>query len=275
MSDKGNSNATSESAAGSTSNGIKNKPASDTESKTTTAQEFGETFRIVFWALIIAAVLRTLLYQPFTIPTESMRPQLLVGDYLVASKYAYGYSRFSIPFNPNLFSGRILQQSPKRGDIVVFKWPVDNKTDYIKRLIGLPGDTVQMRAGQIILNGKALDRELIGQDIITEHRGGQRTVTRYRETMPGGHSYIVNKMIENGQYDNTPAYTVPEGHYFMMGDNRDNSLDSRDWGFTPAQNLVGRGEAIILSVNSKFRLIKPWTWYHFRPRVFVSLRKNR
>ncbi len=241
----------------------------------TKPSEWGETIRIVFWALIIAGALRTVFYQPFTIPSESMRPQLLVGDYLIASKYAYGYSRYSLPFSPNLFSGRILASQPKRGDIVVFKWPRDNKTDYIKRLIGLPGDTVQMRNGQIILNGQALERERIGVETITEHRGGQRQVTRYRETMPNGHSYIINKMTASGQYDNTPSYKIPQGHYFMMGDNRDNSLDGRDWGFTPAQNLVGRGEAVMFSVNPKFRLTRPWTWYQFRPRVFVSLRKNR
>ncbi len=247
-----------------------------TDAKVEAGQEgWGETFRTIFWALIIAAALRTVFYQPFTIPSESMRPQLLVGDYLIASKYAYGYSRYSLPFGPNLFRGRVMASAPKRGDIVVFKWPRDNKTDYIKRLIGLPGDTVQIRKGQVILNGKPVSRELVGDEAIVEHRGSSRTITRYRETMPNGHSYITYNMVDGSRYDNTPAYRVPDGHYFMMGDNRDNSLDSRDWGFVPAQNLVGRGEKILISVNSKFRLARPWTWYNFRSRVFVSLRKNR
>jgi signal peptidase I len=215
------------------------------------------------------------LYQPFTIPSESMRPQLLVGDYLISSKYTYGYSRYSLPFSLNLFKGRVLGRDPKRGDIVVFKWPRDTKIDYIKRLIGLPGDTVQVKNGRVYLNGKALSRENAGEESILEHRGGTRIVTRFRETMPNGHSYITYNMFDNGHYDNTPVYRVPPGHYFMMGDNRDNSLDSRDWGFVPAQNLVGRGERILVSVNDKFSLFKPWTWYNFRGRALVSLRKNK
>jgi len=205
-----------------------------------------------------------------------MRPQLLVGDYLVASKYSYGYSRYSLPYGLDLFfKGRILATPPKRGDIVVFKWPRDTKIDYIKRLIGLPGDTVQVKKGQLYLNGKPLEQNFLGEETIVEHRGGSRLVKRYRETMPNGHSYITYSMTDNGRYDNTPVYRVPEGHYFMMGDNRDNSLDSRDWGYVPAQNLVGRGEKVLVSVNEKFRLLRPWTWYQFRSRVFVSLRKSR
>ncbi|PHS29308.1 MAG: signal peptidase I [Robiginitomaculum sp.] len=247
-----------------------------TESKENIENEgWGETVRTIFWALLIAAILRTVLFQPFTIPSESMRPQLLVGDYLVASKYAYGYSRFSLPFSPNIFRGRILAIQPKRGDIVVFKWPRDTKIDYIKRLIGLPGDTVQVKNGRVFLNGRPLAKKLVGDEAIVEHRGGSRVVTRYRETMPNGHSYITYNMIDGGRFDNTPVYRVPPGYYFMMGDNRDNSLDSRDWGFVPAQNLVGRGERILISVNDKFSLVRPWTWYHFRPRVLVSLRKSK
>jgi signal peptidase I len=245
------------------------------DEKTQEAEGWGETIRTIFWALLIAAILRTVLYQPFTIPSESMRPQLLVGDYLISSKYTYGYSRYSLPFSLNLFKGRILGRDPKRGDIVVFKWPRNTKLDYIKRLIGLPGDTVQVKNGRVYLNGKALMRESAGEEAIVEHRGGSRVVTRFRETMPNGHSYITYNMTNNGNFDNTPVYRVPPGHYFMMGDNRDNSLDSRDWGFVPAQNLVGRGERILVSVNDKFSLFKPWTWYNFRGRALVSLRKNK
>ena len=249
--------------------------AENAEAATQEEGGLGELLRTVFWALIIAAILRTLFFQPFTIPSESMRPQLLVGDYLIANKFAYGYSHYSLPFSPPLFKGRILAHQPKRGDIVVFKWPRDNKTDYIKRLIGLPGDTVQVRNGHLILNGTPVKSEFVGEEMIEEHRGGSRVVSRIRETLPNGHSYITYNMVDGGRYDNTPEYRVPAGHYFMMGDNRDNSLDSRDWGFVPAQNLVGRGEIILVSVNFNFRLLKPWTWYNFRPRVFVSLRKSR
>ncbi len=234
-----------------------------------------ETIKTVVWALVIAGLLKTILFQPFHIPSESMRPQLLVGDYLISSKFSYGYSRYSLPFGINLFKGRIFARQPKRGDIVVFKWPRDNKTDYIKRLIGLPGDTVQIVDGQIILNGTPLKTEVLGVETIHQHNSFDRQVTRIHETMPGGKGYVTYNMVDNGHYDNTPAYTVPPGHYFMMGDNRDNSLDSRDWGFVPAQNLIGRGEIILVSVNDKFHIGRPWTWYHFRPRAFVSLRKSR
>jgi signal peptidase I len=216
--------------------------------------------------------LRTVFFQPFHIPSASMYPQLKVGDYLISSKYAYGYSRYSMPLSPKLFSGRILAPKPKRGDIIVFKWPRDNKTDYIKRVIGLPGDRVQVKDGRLWLNGKQVTYEVLGEAMVDD--GAQHVVTRIRETLPNGKSYIV---WDAGRYpyDNTPVEIVPENSYFMMGDNRDNSLDSRDWGVVPAENLVGRGEIILISVNEKFALLKPWTWANFRKRGFISLRKSR
>ncbi len=240
--------------------------------KKTVKEEFVELFWTLLWALVIALFLRTVFFQPFHIPTGSMYPQLKVGDYLISSKYAYGYSRYSLPLAPKLFSGRILAPKPKRGDIVVFKWPRDNKTDYIKRLIGLPGDTVQMRNGRLWLNGKMVPSQVLGEEVADD--GPAHVVTRIRETLPNGKSYIVwDARVSSA--DNTFVETVPKGHYFMMGDNRDNSLDSRSWGFVPAENLVGRGEIILLSVNRNFRLLKPWTWFNFRKRGFVSLRKSR
>jgi len=246
--------------------------STSSETRKSVKDEFIELFWTLLWALIIALFLRTFLFQPFHIPTGSMYPQLKVGDYLISSKYPYGYSRYSLPLGTKLFSGRILDPPPKRGDIVVFKWPNDNKTDYIKRVIGLPGDKVQMKNGRLWLNGELVPFEVLGEEVADDR--GAHVVTRIRETLPNGKSYIVWDAGRT-RFDNTFPETVPKDKYFMMGDNRDNSLDSRDWGFVPAENLVGRGEVILLSVNRNFRLLKPWTWFNFRNRVFISLRKNR
>lgn len=235
-------------------------------------QELIELISTLAWALVIALLLRTILFQPFHIPTGSMYPQLKIGDYLISSKYAYGYSKHSLPGSLNIFSGRILDSKPKRGDIVVFKWPRDNKTDYIKRLIGMPGDRVQMKDGRLWLNGEKVPVEVLGEEVSTD--GRQLVVTKLRETLPNGRSFIT---WDSGrtELDNTFAEIVPEGHYFMMGDSRDNSLDSRKWGFVPEENLIGRAEVILVSVNEEFRLLKPWTWFNFRNRIFVSLRSDR
>ncbi|PHR62501.1 MAG: signal peptidase I [Robiginitomaculum sp.] len=244
-----------------------------TEPARSTKEEFIELFFTLGWALVIALFLRTIFFQPFHIPSASMYPQLMVGDYLISSKYTYGYSRHSLPLSPKLFSGRILNSVPKRGDIVVFKWPRDDKTDFIKRVIGLPGDRVQVKNGRLWLNGTQVPFENLGQEQV-EVGGRIQIVTRVRETMPNGKSYITWDLGQTS-YDNTPVELVPEGHYFMMGDNRDNSLDSRKWGVVKAENLIGRGEVILISVDEQFRLVKPWTWAHFRKRVFVSLRSDR
>ncbi len=236
-------------------------------------EEFIELFFTLGWALVIALFLRTIFFQPFHIPSASMYPQLMVGDYLISSKYSYGYSRHSLPLSPKLFSGRILGSTPKRGDIIVFKWPRDNKTDFIKRVVGLPGDRVQVKNGRLWLNGTQLPFENLGQEQV-EVGGRNQIVTRVRETMPNGKTYITWDLGQTS-YDNTPVELVPEGHYFMMGDNRDNSLDSRKWGVVAAENLIGRGETILISVNEEFRLLKPWTWFNFRKRAFVSLRSDR
>lgn len=201
---------------------------------------FSESVRVVVHALLIALVIRTFLFQPFNIPSGSMKATLLVGDYLFVSKYAYGYSRYSIPFSPPLFTGRILPGEPQRGDVAVFRLPKDDSTDYIKRVIGLPGDRIQMMGGLLHINGQPVKRERIGDFIETEEGPGVTRVKRWRETLPNGVQYETLDLVDSGFYDNTPVYTVPPGHYFMMGDNRDSSSDSRYWGFVPDRNIVGK-----------------------------------
>ncbi len=234
--------------------------------------EFVELFWTLFWALIIALFLRTIFFQPFHIPSASMYPQLMIGDYLLSSKYPYGYSHYSLPLSPKIFSGRILAHAPERGDIVVFKWPVDHKTNYIKRVIGVPGDKVQVKGGRLWLNGKQIPFDVLGEEAVND--GRQHVVTRIRETLPNGKSYIT---WDSGRsmYDDTPVEIIPPKSYFMMGDNRDNSQDSRKWGVVKFENLVGRGEVILVSVNENFHLLQPWTWGNFRKRGFQSLRKSR
>jgi signal peptidase I len=224
---------------------------------------FLETLRVIAHALIIAVVIRTLLFQPFSIPSGSMKETLLVGDYLFVSKFSYGYSRFSIPFSPNLFSGRIWATAPERGDVAVFKLPTDNSTDYIKRVIGLPGDRIQMIDGVLQINGQAVPKVRIDDFIETEPGGRAVRVPHYRETLPNGVVYETLDLIENGFYDNTPVYEVPEGHYFMMGDNRDNSTDSRVLsavGYVPFENFVGKAQVIFFSVDEGNHAWAFWKW---------------
>ncbi|MGE0233038.1 MAG: signal peptidase I [Flavobacteriaceae bacterium] len=223
----------------------------------------GETVRVIIHALLIALVIRTLLFQPFSIPSGSMENTLMIGDYLFVSKYAYGYSRHSLPFSPPIFSGRIWAAEPKRGDIAVFKLPRDGRTDYIKRVIGLPGDRIQVRGGVLFINGQEIPRERLDEVRGRDPYGRTISQTRYRETLPNGVSYVVLDEGPGMALDDTPVYEVPAGHYFMMGDNRDNSTDSRVLsavGYVPFENFVGRAEITFFSLEEGTRAWELWKW---------------
>ena len=219
-----------------------------------------ETFSIIVQALILALVLRTFLFQPFNIPSGSMKPTLLIGDYIFVSKYSYGYSRHSFPFSPPLFSGRIWEGVPQRGDVVVFKLPNDTSKDYIKRLIGLPGDKVQLVDSVVYINGEPVKRIQNGS-FTDRDRSIGRTVPEFEETMPNGKSYKTIDVDVGNLSDNTRVFEVPEGHYFFMGDNRDNSSDSRfDVGMVPAELLVGKARIIFLSLADGAAAWQLWRW---------------
>ncbi|ENN92131.1 signal peptidase I [Bartonella bovis 91-4] len=220
-----------------------------------------ELISVLIQALFLAVLIRTLFFQPFTIPSGSMRPTLLVGDYLFVSKYAYGYSRFSIPFSPPIFSGRIWASQPERGDVVVFRLPSNPNVDYIKRVVGLPGDYVQVRQGVLYINDKAVSRQLMGQIDDPDVTEVNRPVDVYRETMSNGVSYNTLDLGVFPQVDNTKVFEVPPGHYFMMGDNRHNSDDSRlDVGYVPEENLIGRANLIFFSISNGSSAWQIWRW---------------
>lgn len=211
-------------------------------------------------AVIIALGIRSVAFEPYNIPSSSMVPTLLIGDYLFISKYPYGYSKHSFPFSlPLVPKGRIWEKAPKRGDVVIFKVPTDNKTDYIKRVIGLPGDKIQMIDGRLYINDKMVERSYVSkEDWMTEQ--GEMRYTRYIETLPNGVKHTIFEISDFTKTDDTDPIIVPEGHYFMMGDNRDNSLDSRFFGPVPAENLEGRAEFIFYSNNGKGWFYEFWKW---------------
>ena len=240
-----------------------------------------EWIKTIVWALILAGLIRTLFYQPFWIPSGSMKDTLLVGDFLFVNKMAYGYSRYSCPFSACPFSGRILGKMPKRGDVVVFKHPT-TKVDFIKRLIGLPGDRVQMKNGLLYINGAPVKVKPAGVfEEIKAPQGPGGNVPRcandpvrmgdickkerFRETLPNGVEHDILNIVDNGQADNTKVFTVPEGMFMFMGDNRDNSEDSRfsqrfgGVGFVPFENLVGRADRVIFSSAGR-SILAFWTW---------------
>jgi signal peptidase I len=242
---------------------------------------FMETVKTVFWALVIAGVFRTLFFQPFWIPSGSMKDTLLIGDFLFVNKMAYGYAAVSCPFALCPIEGRLFGSDPERGDVVVFRHPTRNE-DFIKRVIGLPGDTIQVQGGVVFINGEEAPQEPAGtfSEIYARQgpmqqfprcengpvgEGGECTSSRFREYLPGGVEHDVLNVDTNGEADNTGVYTVPAGHFFVMGDNRDNSVDSRfpqaggGVGFVPAENLIGRADRVIFSSAGR-SLLFFWTW---------------
>ena len=238
-------------------------------SNNVTAQRSGwwDTTVVVLQALAIAMVVRIFFYQPFNIPSGSMKETLLIGDYLFVSKLSYGYSRYSLPYGLNLFAGRIFSAEPKRGDVAVFKLPRDNSTDYIKRVIGLPGDEIEMKNGQLFINGNPVQKVRKGVFTNIDEDGNKNEIPTFEETLPNGVKYTVLDADKNGPFDNVGPYKVPLKHYFMMGDNRDNSTDSRAlWGvgYVPFENFVGRAEIIFFSAAvdepQAFKWTSPWTW---------------
>jgi signal peptidase I len=248
--------------------------------------------RFVLTLILIAWVLRSFVFAPFSIPSSSMLPTLYIGDYLVVSKWPYGFSRYSFPFGFPSFDGRIFGNLPRRGDVVVFRHPYED-SDLIKRVIGLPGDTVEVTGGELILNGKKVERATLrpfGAPIsanspckvaplasapIAAAGGNQLCLyPAFRETLPGGPSYTVLDQIENGPADDFAAAKVPSGHVFLMGDNRDDSLDSRyspaegGIGMVPTDHLIGRAMVTFWSTDGSASYLKPWTW-------FTALRESR
>ncbi len=237
-----------------------------------------EIIKTVLVALVIAFVLRVLLFQPFTIPSASMEPNLYEGDYIVVSKWAYGYSKYSsgLPINLPLGDDRLFGRAPNRGDIVVFKLPRDDKTDYIKRVIGLPGDRVQMIQNRLHINGQPVADVVVSQGEIDDIFG-PRPVTQLRETLPNGRTFNIQDFGPGNDLDDTPVYEVPQGQYFMMGDNRDNSIDSRvhesaGVGMVPDENLVGKAEIIMFSWEPGASLFNPVSWFaNVRPSRFFRV----
>jgi signal peptidase I len=244
-----------------------------------------ETVKVLIHALLLAMIVRVFFYQPFNIPSGSMKSTLLIGDYLFVSKLSYGYSNYSFPWSPNLFAGRFWGAEPKRGDVAVFKNPRDNATDYIKRVIGLPGDEIQVRHSVLYINGKEVPRQFLDEFSNVECGDTGRRFCRnirykrYEETLPNGVKFKVLDLETDGTYDNSGPFKVPAGHYFMMGDNRDNSEDSRSQrdgiGYVPLQNFIGRAEILFFSAAvdepEALRLTSPWTWpFDIRWRRFFN-----
>ncbi len=223
-----------------------------------------ENVKTIVYAILIAVAIRSFLFEPFNIPSGSMIPTLLVGDYLFVSKFTYGYSRYSFPFSPPIFSGRIFGSLPNRGDVAVFKYPHDNTTDYIKRIVGLPGDHIQMQEGHLYINGQAIPRDAAGE-FEADDGGIRMQLKRYLETLPNGRKYYVLKSTDSGEMNNTPVFVVPPDHVFAMGDNRDNSADSRMMnsygvGFVPVENLIGKAQFIFFSIDGEYPWWEFWEW---------------
>ena len=222
---------------------------------------FFGNLKSIFIAIFIALLIRSFIFEPFNIPSGSMKPNLLVGDFIFVSKYSYGFSKHSLPFSIPLIPGKIFSNTPERGDVVVFKTPENNRTDYIKRVIGLPGDKIEIKNGIIFINGSEILRKKLNDFIDTDNKTSNKRVRMYNE-------YFFNKEInilditDDGIVDNTQLFNVPENHFFVMGDNRDNSQDSRfisTVGFIPYENLVGKAQFIFFSLENA-RFLQIWKW---------------
>lgn len=235
---------------------------SDAAKKKTGKGELRETIVVIVQALLIALVFRTFAFEPFSIPTASMQSNLMIGDYILASKYSYGYSRYSLPYTEVPWNGRVFGNAPDRGDVVVFR-PVPQRDNYVKRVIGLPGDQIQVVNGILHINGEPVERERIGTGVDRDSTGVELPIIYYRETLPNGTTHTIQEISDNAQFDNTGVYTVPPGHYFMMGDNRDRSLDSRSLssvGYVPFENFIGKAEWRFFSINDNIPPWQIWRW---------------
>jgi signal peptidase I len=244
----------------------------------TAREEWSEFFKTAMIAVILALIIRTFLYEPFNIPSGSMKPTLEIGDYLFVYKPSYGFSRYSFPFGIAPIEGRVWTGArvPQRGDVVVFKLPTNPRVDYIKRIIGLPGETVQVMDGRLYINRRLVPRTPVGLKRIKEGSGVYTTIMEYEETLPGGIQHRIYEEDDMMPLDNTDEYVVPEKHYFVMGDNRDNSQDSRVQklvGYVPEENLVGKADFLFFSTNGEANLVEFWKWpgtIRYR-RLFMDL----
>lgn len=240
---------------------------------TNPSADLPDVARTVAAGLLIAMAMQTGALQPYTISSSSMEPGLVTGDYVVTSKYPYGWSRASLPFDPPLFAGRLFGRDPARGDVVLFRLPRDRQQVWVKRLIGLPGDRVQVRNGQVFVNDSAVVQAGTGE--AQDHDDPARQVQLVRETLPEGRSWMTYDGGPGSPADDTQAFLVPAGQYLMMGDNRDNSLDGRfpadiGVGLLPAENIVGRAEMVVASWRPGAGLFKPWTWFNLQPGRFFK-----
>lgn len=227
-----------------------------------TGDKLDDTIRTFFLAALIALSIRAFAFEPFNIPSASMVPNLLIGDYLFVTKYAYGYSSLSSLYGVLPIKGRVMSEMPQRGDVVVFKLPSDNRTDYIKRIVGLPGDKIQVRNGLLYINGVAVERRKLAEHKADNYLKPSSSAVDYVETFPDGHQHVIREEGDDFELDNTEVFEVPSAHYFAMGDNRDNSQDSRTSrvAFIPADNLVGRAEILFFSLDEEAHFWEFWKW---------------